>query len=212
MPTENELKIVLSNVDSLIDKISEAAEHALVIRQGYMHRKSKLTVRVREQTELADNAVASYFLQTKLKLNKSVDFAKFLEIGNIQRTSPGRVIEISKEIDKRDFLDFWEKSKGRLSKCRYILYAGTSDGHKDHHGNPWKEIWEVDFIKNTATDQTYMVIAECELPENVQEPLFPIPDIIKDHTVFRVPLRDSRFSNSRLGNIKYARRLYKSLF
>jgi len=192
MPTENELKFVLKLDDSIQYQAMEMACETLKIRQGYLDAGNDLTVRVREQ--LSREGVVCYFLQVKTIIKDS-----------------GRQIEVSAPINERDFEDFWEKTKARITKIRYIVKTKTHDFHKDDEGDLWIERWDVDFMK-TGDNETYFSVAEIELPERVKEPLFAIPGFIQENTLFRVPRGDSRFSNCRLADVGYATKLYESLF
>lgn len=210
MPTENELKFILRLDPSLQPQIEAQAYDMLRIEQGYLKRGSKLIVRVRKQ-ESTKNGTTHYLLQTKFDTQQSVDFNRYLQTGEVLQDQPGRVIEITSDISERDFIDFWQKTKGTVLKCRYLIQSQTAKDHKDENGKPWQEVWEVDFFSKPRTG-LYFALAEVELPEGVMEPLFSTPELLRQNTVFRVPVGDSRFTNSRLGNVKYASRLYESLF
>lgn len=108
----------------------------------------------------------------------------------------GRCIEVETEIDQRDFDDLWLLAKKKLTKIRYIV----------EHGN---NIWELDFLKNHK-NQTYLAIAEVELPEDQLEPDIVL-DLVKINNLFKVPLNDNRFSNKMLSNIKYAKKLLNEI-
>jgi hypothetical protein len=210
MSTETEIKFCL-RLDDEVEKVAQmSAFRCHKLEQGYLRRKSRFNIRVRRQTDAA-TGIVQHSLQAKLRVKESVDYAEYLDSGIIDRIAPPRTIEVGTNVSERDFLDFWISSKGRLTKFRYIIQSETTDDFKDENGRPWQEAWEVDFFKTLQGD-TYFVQAECELPEGVMEPLFRAPDIIRDNTVFRVPRGDSRFSNSRLGDVGYAARLYTSLF
>jgi len=190
MPIENELKFVLKNADSIQYEAMEASYECLKIDQGYVEAGTDLTVRVRKV--LNREGIIRHFLQVKTDSNR------------------GR-IEVSTLISEKDFTVFWKKAKGKLFKIRYLIKSKTHDYHEDHDGHLWTEIWEMDFLK-TGDNVTYFSVSEVELPEGVKEPLFEVPDVIRNNTVFRVPPGDSRFSNSRLVDVGYATELYKSLF
>jgi CYTH domain-containing protein len=108
----------------------------------------------------------------------------------------GRCIEVEKNIDQRDFNDLWTLALNQLEKIRYII----------RHG---KNTWELDFFKDYR-NQTYMAVAEVELPEDQIEP-DTVPDIVKKNLIFKVPLTDNRFSNKLLSNAKYAADLMKTI-
>ena len=163
-------------------------------------------VRVRRQLE-SRTGLVRHFFQAKYKSSN-------VSYNAIERkiTKVPRIIEISTEIDKKDFDAFWEKAKGKLLKIRYVIQdiSKVHEHLETAEGEPWQEVWEIDFFK-TMDNETYFVMAEVEIPEGRKEPLFDVPDIIKQNTIFRVPLGDSRFSNTHLGDVKYATKLYTSL-
>lgn len=108
----------------------------------------------------------------------------------------GRVIEIENKIDKRDFDDLWNIALNKLEKIRYVVKDG-------------KVAWEVDFFKDYR-GETYICVAEVELPEGQLEP-DNIPDYIERNILYRVSLTDGRFSNKLLGDARYAADLLNSI-
>jgi len=114
----------------------------------------------------------------------------------LKATTSGRAIELEKKMDERDFDDLWNIALNRLEKVRYIL---------SHEGNDW----EIDFFKDYK-ENTYMAVAEIELPEDQYEP-YSIPGIIKDNLLYSVPLTDIRFSNKLLGDARYASQLLQEI-
>ncbi len=100
-----------------------------------------------------------------------------------------RCVEIENKLDKRDFDDLWNIALNKLEKIRYEVKNN-------------KEIWECDFFKDYR-DQTYMAVAEIELPEGQLEPN-SVPPFIRDNLIYRVALTDTRFSNKLLGDARYA--------
>lgn len=106
-----------------------------------------------------------------------------------------RVIEIETKIDKRDGEDIWEICVGKLKKTRYIL---------DHKG----VAWEIDFFHKGHL--LYFILAEVELDEGLPRPS-EIPPLIKEYIVHEVPLDSDEFSNKRLGDVEYARKVYSGL-
>lgn len=101
----------------------------------------------------------------------------------------GRCVEVENKLDKRDFDDLWNISLNKLEKIRYDVKNG-------------KHLWECDFFKDYR-GETYMAIAEVELPEGQMEP-DNTPAFIKDNLLYRVALTDTRFSNKLLGDARYA--------
>ena len=203
MPIENELKIVLRNDEGLESEVAKLGE-CLKTEQGYLNRKSNLTVRVRRQVA-SESGKTRHFLQTKFKQ----DIVAYDRIGKKVTKHP-KTIEVSAPINQQDFEAFWEKAKGKLLKFRYLIKTDTTEQYKQPDGSSWEEIWEIDFFK-TLDNETYFVMAEVEIPDDRKEPIFVPPDVVRDNTVFAVPQGDSRFSNTRLGKVKYAARLYNEL-
>ena len=104
----------------------------------------------------------------------------------------GRCVEIETKLDQRDFNDLWQLALNQLEKIRYII---------KHE----KNTWEIDFIKDYK-GETYIAVAEVELPEDQMEP-DSVPNIVKKNLLYKVPLTDNRFSNKLLSNAKYAAEL-----
>jgi CYTH domain-containing protein len=107
----------------------------------------------------------------------------------------GRVIEIENSLDSRDGEDLLRQCKYSMLKHRYVI---------KHEGLKW----EVDFLKNF--NQTYFILAEIELPENSPRPT-SVPDCIKDHVLYQVPIGNMRCNNTLLRNVDYAQELYYTL-
>jgi CYTH domain-containing protein len=115
---------------------------------------------------------------------------------SLKVNTAGRCIEIEHDLDKRDFDDLWAIALNQLEKVRYVVKHNKSG-------------WELDFFKDYR-GQTYMAVAEIELPEDQVEP-DSIPDIVKRNMIFKVPLTDTRFSNKLLGNARYAAELINEI-
>ena len=110
-----------------------------------------------------------------------------------------RVIEVEKKLDERDFEDLWAVACNRLEKIRYDVMV------RDHNGN--KSSWEIDAFKD-HNHETYIMIAEHEMPEDMLEPDF-IPSIIQDNLLFAVPRDDDRFASKKIADVKYAQKLFR---
>jgi CYTH domain-containing protein len=108
----------------------------------------------------------------------------------------GRVVEIENPIDRRDFNDLWDICLNKLEKTRYKL-NGKYKG------------WEIDFFRD-HDNQTYFVMAECEMPEGQVRPV-EVPQQIKDALLYEVPLNDVRFSSKLLSDVRYAKRLLNEI-
>jgi len=103
--------------------------------------------------------------------------------------------EIETEISKKDFDSIWPKTTRQLTKTRYKLPSG----------NLW---WEIDVF--LGFNGSYFWMAEIELPEKQDWPDI-VPEYIKNHLLFKVPLTDSRFSSKKLCDESYAKNLFKQL-
>jgi CYTH domain-containing protein len=97
-------------------------------------------------------------------------------------------LEIETDISKEDFDILWKTAYRVVSKVRYV-YKG----------------WEIDFFKNEQ-GKNYIAVAEIELPPKIKWPE-TIPLIIKENILYVVPIEDKRFSNKKIGNVKYASKL-----
>lgn len=174
MPTENELKFVIN--EKCEKEVKKICEEKYEICQGYLIATRGITVRIRKSIKQPSKQESYCFT---LKVNTA-----------------GRVIEIEKNINKRDFNDLWNIALNKLEKIRYILQNK-------------KEKWELDFFKD-YNGLTYMAVAEIEMPENKKGP-DELPEIIKKNLIYKVPLTDNRFSNKLLGDAKYATEILRSL-
>jgi CYTH domain-containing protein len=188
MPTENERKYVLnlkceSNFLNCQIKIKKYFLH-----QGYLAFSKGTTLRLRSSQEYN---------------HKNFDFGEFEENPQpdikrklcFKQKVNGRVIEIEKKIDERDFNDLWNNCLNKVQKDRYVYEISSVR-------------WDVDFFKHN--NQTYFAMAECEMPEGMIEPEF-IPDIISRNVLYTVPLDDPQFSTKRLACVVHAKKMYKKL-
>ncbi len=110
----------------------------------------------------------------------------------VKKNCDGQCVEIETPINEEDFKKLWPTGSNKVTKTRYI-YQG----------------WEIDFFK-TSTGTNYFAVAEIELFSWQKAPNF-IPQLITNHLIFTVPIGDGRFSNKKLGNIKYASQLLQSI-
>lgn len=168
MPTEKEKKFVLKTDTE--NYFAEIADEKLFIRQGYLLSSKGITLRFRQSIS-STKKKENYFLTFKYTVN-------------------GRVIEIEKKIDERDFEDMWTQCLNKVVKIRYLV--------KDTKEN----IWEIDFFKD-HNNETYFAMAEFEMPEDKDGPDF-MPNFISENLVYEVSLTDSRFSSKLLGDVRYA--------
>jgi predicted CopG family antitoxin len=171
MPTENEVKVVLScgDPEAALVELKGRNRFSHVI-QGYLER-GETTCRVR-------------FISTS-------DGARFHKL-TVKREVNKRLIEIETEIDERDFNDLWTVCKGKIHKVRVYV-----------------EDWEIDFFLDQE-GVIYFVLAEHEMPEGQEDPT-SLTGFVRDHLLYEVPRGDKRFSNRKLGKVKYARELFQEL-
>lgn len=108
----------------------------------------------------------------------------------------GRCIEVENDLDERDFNDLWNIALNKLEKIRYIVRHGRA-------------AWELDFFKDYR-GETYIAVAEIELPEGQLEPE-SVPEIVKKNMLYKVGLTDQRFSNKLLGDARYASELLNEI-
>jgi len=174
MPTENERKYVLQRDCERLFK--DAADSVFLCRQAYLAFSKGMSARVRESIVLHQKPKYRFCFKQKVG---------------------GRVVEIEKKIDRRDFDDLWSVALNRLEKIRYNLYF-----EPDY-------LWEVDFFKDKE-HQTYFALAEHEMPEGQIEPDF-MPEVISANLLYTPNIDDNRFSSKRLADVRYATRLLDDL-
>lgn len=106
----------------------------------------------------------------------------------VKKNVEGQVIEIECLITEDDFTKLWSTGHNKVRKTRY-LYQG----------------WEIDFFKR-STGCNYLAIAEIEMLPWQKAPN-EIPELVSNYIIYIVPQNDGRFSNKKLGNVKYATQL-----
>lgn len=103
------------------------------------------------------------------------------------------LVEIETAISREDFELLWPLCIQRLHKTRYIRSIGQAE-------------WVVDFLHD-ASGETYFILAEVELPRFASAP-DSIPSEIRDSIIHSVASDDNGFTNKKLSDPDYARRLY----
>ena len=176
MPTENEVKFVLFL--ECEERINKLAEEKWRIHQGYLMAGKGTSLRIRKQAD---------------RLNKKFTYTLTFK----STVASGRVVEIEKRLDERDYTDLWPQCFNKLEKIRCILYDNNH------------EMWEIDFFKD-HNQQTYFAMAEFEMPEGKIKPDF-IPDFIKSNLLHEVALTDCRYASKLLADPRYATELLKNL-
>ena len=174
MPTENERKYVLR--PDCLGSTEKIAKKSYKINQAYLIASKGISVRIRRQEK--NTGDKSHVFTLKSSVN-------------------GRVVEIEKKIDVRDFKDLWKNAYCRVYKVRHVL-------------NLDDERWEVDFFLDPY-DKIYFCVAEVEMPEGREFPNTYLP-LLRDNLLYEVPLNDSRFSNKILGDVRYANELLKEIY
>jgi CYTH domain-containing protein len=181
MPTENELKFLL-HIDSE-HQFAEIAQGIRHIRQGYLGFSKGMSLRIRETLDgRGEGGSERYELTFKQKVKN-------------------RVIEVEKKLDQRDFEDLWNIAINRLEKIRYDVHV------EDDLGVPYH--WEVDAFKD-HTHKTYIIVAEHEMPEDMETPAF-VPPVIRQNLIYAVPRSDDRFASKKIADVKYAKKLYEKV-
>jgi len=160
------------------DQINRLAEEKWKIQQGYLMAGKGVSLRCRKQAD---------------RLNKRISYSMTFKA----TVASGRVVEIEKRLDERDFNDLWPQCLNKVEKVRCIVYD------KAHN------MWEVDFFKD-HNQQTYFAMAEFEMPEGKMYP-DNIPPFIKSNLLHEVALTDSRFASKLLGDVRYALDLYSNV-
>lgn len=105
-----------------------------------------------------------------------------------------RTVEVETKLDDRDGKNLFRKCSWHLRKERFDIF-GLGD-----------LVWELDLFK-TKKGKVYFILLEVELDEGSPRP-DNMPMFLKKHVLFEVPLTDNRFSNTRLGDVQYAKELY----
>ncbi len=157
MPTENEVKFLLQTNSE--EKFKRRAVSIRPMRQGYLGFSKGMSLRIRE--------TGSNPLKSAVRNDPRYELTFKQKVNN-------RVVEIEKRINLRDFEDLWSVSVNRLDKIRYDM------DFMDHEGGTVYR-WEVDAFKDHDYN-TYIVIAEHEMPEGVITPAF-IPPPIKESLI-----------------------------
>lgn len=115
----------------------------------------------------------------------------------------GVLVEIETKITHRDFDLLWPCTSRRLTKRRYTHAVISEFSDCDVK-------WDIDYFTNDA-GHVYFAMAECEMPENMDEPP-SIPDFLKPLIIYAVPRdRSSEFSSMLVSDTVYATELLKTI-
>ncbi len=104
-----------------------------------------------------------------------------------------KVIELEQELEKSDAMILWKMCDRKLKKTRMEF---------EENGI----LWELDLLKNGK--KIYFAQLEVELEFGSKPP--EIPNCFSKHILYKVPLTDERFSNKKLSDVDYAKKLYKN--
>jgi CYTH domain-containing protein len=160
-----------------------------IIASGYVELEALLTpsgwVDIQQGYLTADNRVRRITYE-----NGEIDYFFTYK----QRLPNGHNLEIEPAITQREFEEAWEYTQERLNKRRVSV----------EHDNLK---WDVDFYR---WSQPYFVVAEVEMPPDMQRPPTMLP-CLKKHIVYEVPRNDGRFAARRLANEEFARQLAKDM-
>lgn len=129
-----------------------------------------------------------------LRIRETKQQSKTVHELTFKQKVQSRVIEVEKKLDSRDFNELWDTTANRLEKIRYDLINGDYK-------------WEIDCFKD-HNHETYIIVAECELPEGVEKPT-KIPKIIEKNLLYAVPREDDRFASKKIADVKFAQNLYQ---
>lgn len=127
------------------------------------------------------------------KVRKTIEITEWYF--TFKQNVDGRIIEIETALDSRDALDLWKKCTNFVKKRRY--------SYDNQVGK-----WEIDFFEDN--NEVYFSVVEIELEEGASRPT-EIPEFIKNHIIYQVDLTDYRFSNRKLDDVEYAKKLLKSI-
>lgn len=105
-----------------------------------------------------------------------------------------RVIEIENKLESRDAMELWFGCKNKIKKIRHIFNFNDF-------------IWEVDVFYDKTNP--YLTMAEVELPEGSDR--IKTPHELDPFIVHEVELNDDRFSNTKLGDVKYVKKLISKI-
>lgn len=112
------------------------------------------------------------------------------------RVGDGRQVEIEVGISEEDFCALWPACERSLRKRRYTLADGAVH-------------WDVDFLLHPVTGAVYFVLAEAEMPEEMEAPAY-LPEHIAAHLVYDAG-RQKGYSSRRLSDPAYAAAVMKRL-
>lgn len=184
MTMENEVKFVLNCSDDCINDIKSLMSEYKNSFEYKITQYYKDEIRVRRLKKIKENGL--HIGNTE---NEYI-FTYKLKIDNQRR------IEIEKEISSYEFNKIKNVSKSFIEKYRYKFFNENN-------------IWDIDIYHSNDGDK--LIIAECELPQNISYPKY-IPESIRKNILFEVSNNDKRFNNKNLSEIKNIKELINDVY
>lgn len=120
-------------------------------------------------------------IRRTLNRTRGTDKAEF----TFKQTVNGKQIEIETEISSSDYFALWQTVNRIVKKTRIVVPTYSGD------------TWEVDFFHTSKAGETYLVMAEVELPEDKQKPDL-LPLFISSTLLHEVEYGDKRFNSKEL--------------
>ena len=109
----------------------------------------------------------------------------------------GKLRESEMTIPQDDFDAYWTKVDRVMYKSRVKVPVGDL-------------VWEVDFMHTSDGHETYLVMAEVEMPDGQTDP-GELPGFISERLLYAVPKGDMRFVNSRLTQPNVVKKLIREI-
>lgn len=135
------------------------------------------------------------YLDDGPRIRKKNDSYFFTYKRQIEENGKPVQVELESIIAPIDFDRLWPLCTRSLQKTRYVRTIGTIE-------------WCVDFLKK-AQGQVYFVIAEAEMPEDMQAP-DNIPPEVQRSICYTPDQFDPSFSNKNLCDEDHAAKLYQN--
>lgn len=195
MGIEREFKFILRNLteDMLLKSLADKGYTRHVIQQGYLGKRSR--IRLMTTTHKSGDVVETPIV------NKFFTYKKPIK-------GKHGVLEFEYNMDDDDFHAGWKVCTKKLTKVRYVIQE--DDNQKWELDFFYKEDLSENFVVDTSSVFAYLVMAECEVYNDLTYPHM-FPDLIRSHCVYAVKPEDKRFINSRLSDLKYVKGLLEEI-
>lgn len=155
----------------------------------------------RFMNQLSENnvslALKQGYLNDQTRIRETMESGRSKYHFTFKQPVNGQLVEIETEITSLDFRLLWVKVDRVINKVRVVV------PHDDL-------VWEIDFLFEENNQDIYLVMAEVELPDGVEEPS-TVPSFISDNLLYMVPRNDYRFFNTRLVQPELVRKTIKDL-